>query len=194
MNKLRRWVHHRARHGPSTHAHISKQRRFALWMTVFAGVRVVAWTACMLLIIAYALGVKGSFILGFVRLSSLVLWVSFISYYCNAATDFASFMAGVSALFSADSHATAVAAGGGPAEDIAQALSANADVLARLDVLDGKLAGLAQAATADDLAGLLDEVKAVRALVTPAAPVPAAAPGSAGTAGAKTPPRGGKQP
>lgn len=116
---LRQWVHHRAHHGPATHAHISRQRRFALYMTIFAGIRVVAWTACMLLIIAYAIGAKGTFILFFVRLSSLVLWVSFISYYCNAATDFASFMAGVSALFSADSHATAVTASSSLAVDFA---------------------------------------------------------------------------
>ena len=193
MNKLRRWVHHRAHHGPASHEHVSRQRRAALWMTIFAAVRTVLWIICMLLIVAIWCGAHVAFLSWFKGLSSSVIFVTFISFYCNASTDAANLMAGIAALFSADSHATAVAAGGSPGEDIALALSANADVLAKLDVLDGKLAGLAQAAAADGLADVLAEVKAVRALVTPAAPVPATAPGSAGTAGAKTPPRGGKQ-
>jgi hypothetical protein len=145
MNRLRRWVHHRAHHGPQDHAHVSRQRRAALWMTVFAAVRTVAWVICMLLIAAHWLGAGGPFLHWFVSLSSTVLFVTMISFYCNASTDMANFAASLAALFSADSHATAIAADSSPAEDFARALSANADVLAKLDGLDGKVADLADA-------------------------------------------------
>jgi hypothetical protein len=166
MNTLRQWVHRRAHHGRMDHAHVNRQRRFALYMTIFAGVRMAVWFAAMALVIAYYAGVGGSFELWFIRLSSLVLWVSFISYYCNFATDFASFMAGMAALFSADSHATAIAADSGPAEDFARALSANADVLSKLDGLGDQVAGLAEA---------VQVVMAARAAreAAPPGPVPA---------------------
>ena len=156
MNPVRRWVHKRAHNGPVTHAHVSRQRRFALYMTIFAGVRVVAWTACMLLIIAYALGAKGSFIIFFVRLSSLVLWVSFISYYCNAATDFASFMAGVSALFASDSHAAAIAG--------------NANTSADFTALESDIARLADLQPGPEATALAGEIRQRLAARTGAAP------------------------
>jgi hypothetical protein len=111
MASLRRRLHHRAHLGSLTHEHISKQRRAALWLTIFAGCRTLAWIACMAFIGVYALGLGGSFIRGFAHLSSLVLWVSVISYYCNASTDAANLMAGIAALFSSDSHAAIMATG-----------------------------------------------------------------------------------
>ena len=104
---VRSRIHERASRGTQTHAHISKQRRGALWMTVFAGVRTVAWILCMLVIIAHWLGAGGSFIHSFIAVSETVLFVTFISFYCNASTDAANLMAGIAALFSADSHHTA---------------------------------------------------------------------------------------
>ena len=109
MTSLRQWVRHRSRHGPSTHAHVSGQRRTALWLTIFALVRTVAWLVCMLLICVHWTGVGGPFLHGFISLSSSVIFVTFISFYCNASTDAANLMAGMSALFSADSHAAVIA-------------------------------------------------------------------------------------
>ena len=109
MNTLRRWVHHRAHNGPVTHAHVSRQRRAALWMTIFAAARTVAWLICMLIILVHYAGIGGSFIHAFIATSSSVLFVTLISFYCNASTDAANLMAGIAALFSADSHAAAVA-------------------------------------------------------------------------------------
>ena len=109
MNTLRQWVHHRAHHGPVTHAHVSRQRRGALWLTIFAAIRTVVWLICMLLIVAIWCGAHVAFLSWFKGLSSSVIFVTFISFYCNASTDAANLMAGIAALFSADSHAAAVA-------------------------------------------------------------------------------------
>ena len=104
---IRSRIHERASAKSQGHAKISKQRRSALWMTVFAGVRTVAWILCMLVIVVHWLGVGGSFIHSFIAVSETVLFVTFISFYCNASTDAANLMAGIAALFSADSHHTA---------------------------------------------------------------------------------------
>lgn len=111
MITLRQWVHRRARRGPASHQHVSSQRRTALWLTIFALVRTVAWIVCMLIICVHWTGVGGPFIHSFISMSSSVLFVTFISFYCNASTDAANLMAGISALFSADSHAATIAAG-----------------------------------------------------------------------------------
>ena len=97
-------------------SHVSRQRRTALWLTAAALLRVLIWVAAMLVLAVYAAGARGSFISWFTHLSGLVIWVSFISYYCNAATDFASLTAGLAALFSADSHAAVIT--GAAAEDV----------------------------------------------------------------------------
>ena len=110
MASLRSRIHHRAHLGTLSHERISRQRRAALWLTLFAGSRTLAWVVCMAFIGLYEIGLGGSFITGFAHLSSLVLWVSVISYYCNASTDLANFTAGLAALFSSDSHAATVAA------------------------------------------------------------------------------------
>lgn len=110
MNSLSRWVHQRAHRGPVSHGHISKQRRAALWLTIFSAIRTFAWIVCMLVIVAHWCGVGGSFVHSFIALSGSVVFVTFISFYCNAATDAANLMAGIAALFSADSHATAMTA------------------------------------------------------------------------------------
>jgi len=110
LKAARTRVHHRAHLGTLSHERISRQRRTTLWLTVFAAARTAVWIVCMALIGVYALGLGGSFIRGFAHLSSLVLWVSLISYYCNASTDAANLMAGIAALFSSDSHAATVAA------------------------------------------------------------------------------------
>lgn len=99
------WIGRRAEtyhlHG---HKHVSGQRRLALWMTVFAAVRTVAWIVAMLLIVAHWVGAKGTFLDSFTALSSAVIFVTFISFYCNASTDAANFTASIAALFSADAH------------------------------------------------------------------------------------------
>ncbi len=102
--RLKAWISHRSKAGPLPPGHISAQRRFSLWMTAAAGARMGVWVAAMALLVIYAAGLRGGFVLWFVHLSSLVIWVSFISYYCNFATDFAAFLAGTAALFSADTH------------------------------------------------------------------------------------------
>jgi len=110
MASLRSSIHRRAHLGVMSHSAISRQRRTALYLTLFAGSRTLAWVVCMAFIGLYEIGLGGSFITGFAHLSSLVLWVSVISYYCNASTDLANFTAGLAALFSSDSHAATVAA------------------------------------------------------------------------------------
>ncbi len=108
MNPVRQRVRQRSHNGPVTHAHVSRQRRAALWMTIFAAARTVAWIVCMIIILVHYLGVGGPFMHGFIATSSSVLFVTLISFYCNASTDAANLMAGIAALFSADSHATAI--------------------------------------------------------------------------------------
>jgi hypothetical protein len=111
VTSLRAWVRRRAgRSGLHGHEHISRQRRIALWMTIFSAVRTLAWIVCMLIIAAHWIGVGGPFIHSFTALSGSVVFVTFISFYCNAATDAANLMAGIAALFSADSHHDAEAA------------------------------------------------------------------------------------
>ena len=102
MRWLRARIHHRGLHG---HAHISKQRRVALYLTVFAAVRTAIWVTGMLLIgVSLLVGYEHGFLHAFMHLNSTIVWVVFISYYCNASTDAANMAAGISALFSADSH------------------------------------------------------------------------------------------
>jgi hypothetical protein len=102
--KIREWIHKRARAGPLHHGHVANQRKTALYMTVFSSIRTALWIICMLLIIVIWFGGKDSFLNWFGGLSSKVIFVTFISFYCNAATDFAGTMASMSALFAADSH------------------------------------------------------------------------------------------
>ena len=111
MASLRSSIHRRAHLGVMSHSAISRQRRTALYLTLFAGVRCMVWLACMAFIGLYELGVGGGFITEFARLSATVLWVSVISYYCNAATEGAALTAGLAALFSSDSHAATVSLG-----------------------------------------------------------------------------------
>jgi hypothetical protein len=142
MNPLRRWVHQRARRGPATHARVSGQRRMALWMTMFAAVRTVAWIICMIIILVHYAGVGGSFIHAFIATSSSVLFVTLISFYCNASTDAANLMAGIAALFSADSHAATLAANTAVSSDFT---SLESDI--------ARLAALQPGPEADALAG-----------------------------------------
>jgi hypothetical protein len=100
---LRSWVHRRASVA-LTHDHVRGQRRVALWLTVFAAVRTAVWLLAMVIIIVHWLGAGGSFVHAFIDVSSTVLFVTFISFYCNASTDAANLTAGLAALFSADSH------------------------------------------------------------------------------------------
>ncbi len=153
MNSLRQWVRHRAHHGPVTHAHVSRQRRAALWMTIFAAARTVAWLLCMLIILAHYAGAGGPFIHAFIATSSSVLFVTLISFYCNASTDAANLMAGIAALFSADSHA-AVLAG-----DVA--------VSADFTSLEADIARLAGLQPGDEAEALAAEIR--RELGAPAA-------------------------
>ena len=134
MNRLRQWVHHRAHHGPVSHAAVSRQRRAALWMTIFAAVRTFAWLVCMLIILVHYAGVGGAFIHSFIATSSSVLFVTLISFYCNASTDAANLMAGMAALFSSDSHAAAIA---GNASMSADFTSLESDVARLADLQPG---------------------------------------------------------
>jgi len=101
--RLRNWVHRRAS-AALTHDHVRGQRRVALWLTVFAAVRTAVWLLAMVIIVIHWLGAGGSFVHAFIDVSSTVLFVTFISFYCNASTDAANLTAGLAALFSADSH------------------------------------------------------------------------------------------
>lgn len=154
MNPVRRWVRKRAHNGPVSHAHVSRQRRAALWMTIFAAVRTVAWIICMLLIAAHWLGAGGSFLRGFISLSGSVVFVTFISFYCNASTDAANLMAGIAALFSADSHATA--------------LAGNATVSADFTSLESDIARLADLQPGPEATALAGEIR--QRLAAPAVP------------------------
>ena len=113
----------------------------ALWMTVFALVRTIAWVICMLIICVHWAGVGGPFMHSFISMSSSVLFVTFISFYCNASTDAANLMAGMAALFSADSHAATIAAGTAASVDFTSV---------ELDI--ARLAGLEPGPEANDLA------------------------------------------
>jgi hypothetical protein len=106
-NPVRHWIHHRAHATALGHDHVHGQRRLALYLAVFAAVRVACWVSCMLIIIAHWLGAGGSFIHAFTDLSSSVLFVTFISFYCNSSSDAANLTAGLAALFAADSHGAA---------------------------------------------------------------------------------------
>ena len=145
ISGLRQWVHHRAHHGPDSRAHVSRQRRAALWMTIFAAVRTVLWIVCMLLIVAIWCGAHIAFLSWFKGLSSSVIFVTFISFYCNASTDAANLMAGMAALFSADSHATAI--------------TANAALTADVTAVEGDIARLADLQPGPEATALAAEIR-----------------------------------
>jgi hypothetical protein len=126
------WVSKRARHVPHTHEHVSGQRRLSLWITVFAGVRTGLWLLCMLVITAHWLGAGGPFIHGFIDVSSTVLFVTFISFYCNASTDAANLTAGLAALFSSDAHSATI----GMREDLGVDLTQIENDISRLADLE----------------------------------------------------------
>jgi hypothetical protein len=111
LGALRGRIHRRSHLGAMSHKRISGQRRLALWLTTFAVIRTVVWLAAMGLIVAHWLGVGGPFLHWFTSLSATVIFVTFISFYCNASTDAANMAAGFAALFSADSHAAVVSTG-----------------------------------------------------------------------------------
>ncbi len=104
------WIRRRAEvrrlHG---HKHVSAQRRLALILVIFSATRTVAWVLAMLLIGVHYLVVtfhwqEPPWLGWFVALSSTVLFVTLISFYCNASTDAANLVASIAALFSADAH------------------------------------------------------------------------------------------
>jgi hypothetical protein len=117
-SKIRPWLHLRARVGHMPHAKVSRQRRLAIWLTITSAARVILWVIAMGIIVLHWAGVGGPLIHWFTSLSGEVIFVTFISFYCNAATDGASLTASISALFSADSHAAAIATGVSVTSDI----------------------------------------------------------------------------
>ena len=145
MNTLQRWVHHRAHQGPVGHAKISGRRRMALWMTIFAAARTVLWVVAMLLIVAIWFGAHSAFFSWFHGLSGSVIFVTFISFYCNASTDAANLMAGIAALFSADSHAATV--------------SANSAVTVDFTAIEADIARLADLQPGPEAAALAEEIR-----------------------------------
>lgn len=144
--RLRAWVHHRSAAAGLGREHVSRQRAAALWLTAFSAVRTLAWLACMLVIVVHWMGAGGSFIHAFTALSSSVLFVTFISFYCNASTDAANFTAGLAALFSADSHGAAEAA----------RLVAERDFAA----IEGDIARLADTDPGQEAQELADQIRA----------------------------------
>ena len=104
--RLRTWVRVRAGLGPLPSTHVSRQRALALYLSVFAAVRTALWLGCMGVIMVHWLGGGDAFIDGFIRTSSTVLFVTFISFYCNASTDAANLTAGIAALYAADTGGT----------------------------------------------------------------------------------------
>ena len=143
---LRHRLHKRAHAGPQTHAKISSQRRLALWLTGFAGMRTFVWVVAMALIIAHWCGLDGGFLHWFTSLSATVIFVTFISFYCNASTDAANMVAGFAALFSADSHAAAVAT--------------RVTVTAEFAALEGDIARLADLQPGDEATALSASIRA----------------------------------
>lgn len=144
--KLRKWLHLRIHAGKMPHAKISKQRKTAIWLTITAAIRVLVWTLAMGIIVLHWLGVGGSFIHGFTTLSGTVIFVTFISFYCNAATDGASLTASIAALFSADSHAATIASGAATATD--------------LDSIEDDIARLADLQPGPDAVSLAADIRA----------------------------------
>jgi ABC-type multidrug transport system fused ATPase/permease subunit len=134
LRAVRSRIFRRSAAGALPHAVISKQRRLALWLTIFAAVRTAVWLAAMTLIVAHWLGASGAFLHWFTSLSATVVFVTFISFYCNASTDAANMAAGFAALFSADSHAATVTAGRAAAADIA---GVEADIARLADLQPG---------------------------------------------------------
>jgi len=141
LKAARTRVHHRAHLGSMSHKRISGQRRLAIWLSAGAAIRTLIWITAMGLIVAHWAGAGGSFLHWFTSLSATVIFVTFISFYCNAATDLAGFTASIAALFSADSHAAVVSTG--------QTLQADMEEL-QADV--ERLAGLTPGAEATELA------------------------------------------
>jgi hypothetical protein len=150
---VRQWVHNRAHHAAHTRAHVSGQRRLALWLTLFAAARTVLWLVCMLVIVVHWLGGGGSFVHAFIDVSSTVLFVTFISFYCNASTDAANLTAGLAALFSADTHSATIAV----REDLTMDLTQIETDIARLADLEP---GPEAAALADGIQARLRNDKA----------------------------------
>jgi len=128
-----RWIDRRAqqRHLQG-HRHVAGQRQLALWMTLFSAVRTVVWLLAMAGILAYWLHLALPGLRGFITLSSTVLFVTFISFYCNASTDAANFSASIAALFSADAHHDAESA----REALTTNLASVEDDIARLAELN----------------------------------------------------------
>jgi hypothetical protein len=143
--KIRAWLHVRAHAGPQPHTRISRQRRMAIWLTATSAARVIIWVVAMILIILHWTGVTGPVVSWFATLSGTVIFITFISLYCNAATDGASLTAAVAALFSADSHAAAVAAG--------------ASMIADLGSLEGDIARLADLSPGAEAAALAASIR-----------------------------------
>lgn len=125
-------IHRRAAAGSLPASHISKQRRLALWLALTAGLRTAVWVLAMLLIVLYWCGVTGTVIHWFIALSGSIVFVTFISLYCNAATDGSALTASIAALFSADSHAAVVTTGFTLSSDLSDDFTALESDIARL--------------------------------------------------------------
>ena len=114
--QLTSWIGHRSKTAVLPRSHVSRQRRTALWLLVFAAARTFVWLVAMALIVAHWAGASGPFLHWFTSLSATVIFVTFISFYCNASTDAANLSASLAALFSADSHAAVIT--GAAAENV----------------------------------------------------------------------------
>jgi hypothetical protein len=115
---LRRRVFRRASAGVLPHDRLARQRELAIWLTAFSAVRTGVWLIAMGLIVAHWAGAGGTFLHWFTGLSGEVVFVTFISFYCNASTDAANLSASLAALFSTDGQAATVAAGGTVTRDL----------------------------------------------------------------------------
>ena len=140
------------------HSHLARQRELAIWLTAFSGIRTFVWLIAMALIVAHWCGAGGGFLHWFTSLSGEVVFVTFISFYCNASTDAANLSASLAALFAADSHVATVTAGTVVAGDLA---GIEADI--------ARLADLQPGTEAAELAG---SIRGRLAGETPARPAP----------------------
>jgi hypothetical protein len=132
------------------HTRIARQRELAIWLTAFSGIRTFVWLVAMGLIVAHWAGAGGAFLHWFTSLSGEVVFVTFISFYCNASTDAANLSASLAALFAADSHVATVTAGREAGEDLA---GIEADIARLADMLPGDEAGALAASIRSRLAG-----------------------------------------
>ena len=155
---IRHRVFRRSATGALPHDRLARQRELAIWLTAFSGARTTVWLLAMGLIVAHWCGAGGVFLHWFTSLSGEVVFVTFISFYCNASTDAANLSASLAALFAADAHAATVTTG--------------TDVTGDLAGIEADIARLADLQPGTEAAELAGSIRHRLGGETPAKPAP----------------------